>query len=303
MGFPPISGSFGVGTGGTAAETNAARGVWLWRPSGFDHSPPVIVPTIDGAEGSNGWFVSDLSVSWEVRDDESVVSERVGCDPATVTSDTSGANFSCRATSEGGTSTGSAVVRRDTIAPTLTCATPEPVIEIYQVGARVRASVADATSGPAAASAFGFANTGRAGSFTTTVTGTDRAGNTGKATCPYRVIVPTCHGLTATRVGTALNDAITGTAGRDVIVALGGADAVDGAGGADVICGGDGPDTIHGAAGNDWIDGGASSDDIYGGAGDDNLDGGLHLDSLRGENGRDTCTSGEIRMSSCEIVR
>jgi Ca2+-binding RTX toxin-like protein len=44
-----------------------------------------------------------------------------------------------------------------------------------------------------------------------------------------------------------------------------GADTIDGKGGDDVICGGDG---------NDWIDGGA---------------------------GTDTCTSGEVRMSSCEL--
>jgi Ca2+-binding RTX toxin-like protein len=303
MSYPPASGLFAVATGGAPDEASATRGVWLWRPSGFDHSPPVITPTVAGATGNNGWFVGDVSVSWDVRDDESAVTERVGCNPATVVSDTPGASSSCRATSEGGTSSASVVVRRDTTAPTLTCLAPEPVFELYQLGAQVRASVADATSGPAVASAFGIANTGRAGSFTSTVTGRDRAGNTGTATCPYRVIIPTCRGLTPTRVGTALNDAITGTAGRDVIVAFGGADTVDGGGGADVICGGDGPDTLRGAGGNDLIDGGASNDDIYGGAGDDTLDGGLHNDSLRGDNGRDTCTSGELRMSSCEVIK
>ena len=70
-----------------------------------------------------------------------------------------------------------------------------------------------------------------------------------------------------------------------------------------MICGGDGPDTLYGGGAKDWIDGGASNDDIHGGAGDDTLDGGLHLDSLRGDNGRDTCISGEIRMSSCELFR
>jgi hypothetical protein len=28
--------------------------------------------------------------------------------------------------------------------------------------------------------------------------------------------------------------------------------------------------------------------------------GGLHNDSLRGDNGKDTCRSGEVRTSSCE---
>jgi hypothetical protein len=41
-------------------------------------------------------------------------------------------------------------------------------------------------------------------------------------------------------------------------------------------------------------------DDLNGGNGDDFLDSGLQLDSIRGGDGRDTCTSGETRMSSCE---
>jgi hypothetical protein len=302
-GHPPPSGHFSVGAGGTATEVSSARGVWLWRDSGLDHTPPVITPILDGAVGNNGWFISDVSVDWDVHDGESPIDEQVGCASTIVTADTSGTSFSCEASSAGGTTGATAVVRRDTTAPTLTCGTPTPVFEIYQLGARVPASVTDATSGPTVATVYGSANTSRAGSFTTPVTGTDRAGRTAKKSCPYKVVIPTCNGLTATRVGTAANDVITGTSGRDVIVALSGADTVNGGGGDDVICGGDGGDTLRGDDGNDWINGGASPDDIYGGAGDDNLDGGLHNDSLRGDGGRDTCTSGEVRMSSCETVR
>ena len=258
-------------------------------------------PHFDGTTGNNGWFISDVSVSWDVHDDRSPITSQVGCDGENVTTDTSEMSFSCEATSAGGTATESAIVRRDTTAPTVTCATPAPVFDIYQLGTRVFASVTDATSGPAASNVYGFANTSQPGSFTTTATGMDRAGNTKNASCPYTVVIPTCRGLSATRVGTASSEVITGTSGPDVILALGGADTVKGGGGADVICGGDGPDTLYGGGAKDWIDGGASNDDIHGGAGDDTLDGGLHLDSLRGDNGRDTCISGEIRMSSCEL--
>jgi Ca2+-binding RTX toxin-like protein len=185
--------------------------------------------------------------------------------------------------------------------PTVTCPSPAPQFEIYRVGAWVTASVSDATAGPAAAPAQGAANTSKAGSFTTPVTGSDGAGNRTTAVCSYRVVVPQCNGLTPTRVGTGANDVINGTSGRDVIVGLGGADKLNGLGGDDVICGGDGPDTVDGGDGNDWIDGGASADDLSGGNGDDFLEGGLHNDSLRGGNGRDTCRSGEVRMSSCEL--
>ena len=60
------------------------------------------------------------------------------------------------------------------------------------------------------------------------------------------------------------------------------------------------PDLIYGGDGKDRIYGEASPDDLNGDKGDDFLDGGLHNDSLRGGDGKDTCTSGEVRMSSCE---
>jgi Ca2+-binding RTX toxin-like protein len=294
--WPPGGGFSVVG----AAQPDGYRGVWLWRPAGVDYSAPVITPTVAGTTGNNGWYVSDVSVSFDVQDAESAVTSQTGCDPASVASDTA-TTFTCEATSAGGTSTASAVVNRDTTPPTVTCPSPAPVFEIYQLGAWVAAAVTDATSGPAASPpAQGPANTNTAGTFTTSVTGSDRAGNRTTTSCSYRVVVPTCNGLTATRVGTSLNDTINGTSARDVIVGLGGADTINGLGGDDVICGGDGPDTVDGGDGSDWIDGGASPDDLSGGNGNDFLDGGLHNDSLRGGSGTDTCRSGETRMSSCE---
>jgi Ca2+-binding RTX toxin-like protein len=174
------------------------------------------------------------------------------------------------------------------------------VFQIYQLGAWVTATVTDATSGPERAVVQGITSTGTPGTFTSTLTGADRAGHRASATCSYQVVIPTCRGLTATIVGTAQNNVINGTDGADVIVALAGADTVYGKGGDDTICGGDGPDLIDGGDGRDWIDGGASPDDLYGGNGDDFIDGGLHNDSIRGDSGRDTCVSGETRMSSCE---
>ncbi|HKP17715.1 MAG TPA: calcium-binding protein [Gaiellaceae bacterium] len=300
-GFPPPAGGFAVEPGGAAGDASQTRGVWLWRPTGGDHTPPSIASTLTGTAGANGWYVSDVTVSWAVDDPESQISSKVGCDPANVTADTAGTTFQCRATSTGGTATASALVQRDTTRPSVTCGTPAPVFELYQLGAWVPASVTDATSGPAAAQVQGVANRSAPGFFTTPVTGSDRAGNTATTSCPYQVVVPTCNGLMPTRLGTAQNDVINGTAGRDVIVALGGADTVYGKGGNDVICGGDGPDTIDGGEGSDWIDGGASPDDLSGGSGNDFLDGGAGNDSLRGGNGKDTCLSGEVRLSSCEL--
>jgi hypothetical protein len=291
--WPPF-GNFGVA--GAADSAASDRGAWLWRSSTADHTPPVITPTVTGTAGNNGWYVSDVSVSWSVEDAESTVTS--SCDAADVTSDSTGTTLACEATSAGGTASASQVIRRDVTAPTVTCGSA-PVFEIYQQGASVTASVSDETSGPAGAAAVGAANTSAPGTFSASVTGTDAAGNSTTAECAYQVTVPTCRGLTPTRIGTQANDVINGTNGRDVIVALGGADTVNGLAGDDVICGGDGMDTIDGGDGSDWVDGGAGADTIEGGSGDDFLDGGADLDSIRGGNGKDSCTSGELRMSSC----
>jgi hypothetical protein len=65
---------------------------------------------------------------------------------------------------------------RDVTPPTVTCDAP-PVFDLFQIGVSVPASVADATSGPLPAVARGVAITSKAGSFMSSVTGTDAAGN------------------------------------------------------------------------------------------------------------------------------
>jgi RTX calcium-binding nonapeptide repeat (4 copies) len=296
--FNPTGGGIGVGPA-TNPDPIQFYGAWLWRPSSDDITPPTITPTVSGTLGSNGWYVSDVSVTWSVVDAESEVST-TGCDAVTVTSDTAGTTFTCSATSEGGTASRSVVVMRDTTAPTVTCADPPPEFQIQQIGAWVRPTVTDETSGVGSPPAMGATNTSTPGTFTTPVTGTDRAGNRTTTRCAYKVVIPACEGLAPTILGTSQNNVINGTPGRDVIQGLGGADTINGLGGDDVICGHDGPDLVYGGDGKDRIFGDASPDDLNGGRGDDFIDGGLHNDSIRGDDGRDTCVSGEVRMSSCD---
>lgn len=123
---PVFNGSFGVGPNGTADQASQYRGVWLRRPGTDDLTPPVIRPTVSGTLGAGGWYVSNVSVSWDVQDPDSPVSSRTGCDVATVTADTAATTFTCEATSSGGTARVSAVVRRDTKPPVVTCASPVP---------------------------------------------------------------------------------------------------------------------------------------------------------------------------------
>jgi hypothetical protein len=275
--YPYFAASFGVAE--VADEASPYRGVWLWRPADDDLTAPVIRPVLSGTAGANGWFTSDVRVSWDIQDAESVVSS--ACDDALVASDTGGAAFTCTATSSGGTATASAVVKRDTVAPAVACGGAN-AFELGQAGALVTAAVTDATSGALSPAAQALANTNAAGTFSAVLTGSDRAGLRTSVSCAYRVSVPLCNGLAPTIVGTGASNTINGTAGRDVIAGLSGADTIDGKGGDDVICGGDGADTLSGGDGNDWIDGGAGSD------------------SIRGDGGRDTSISGELRTSSCE---
>lgn len=104
-------------TGGTLTRT--ATLTINWSVISCDSTPPVIVPTVTGTAGDNGWYTSDVSVSWSVTDPESAISSTSGCGATTVSSDTTGQTLTCEATSLGGTNSESVTVKRDTVAPTI----------------------------------------------------------------------------------------------------------------------------------------------------------------------------------------
>jgi hypothetical protein len=85
-----------------------------------DTTAPVITPTVIGTLGANGWYTSDVNVTWSVVDNESAISSQTGCGAQSVTSDTSGVTFTCSATSAGGNSSQSVTIKRDATAPTIT---------------------------------------------------------------------------------------------------------------------------------------------------------------------------------------
>jgi hypothetical protein len=91
-----------------------------------DSTPPVITPTVTGTQ-SGGWFTSNVTVSWAVADPESSFTTS-GCATETVTSDTNGTTFTCSATSDGGTSTESVTIKRDTTGPSISSATADPSV-------------------------------------------------------------------------------------------------------------------------------------------------------------------------------
>jgi hypothetical protein len=83
-----------------------------------DSTPPVITPNVVGTLGNNGWYTSDVKLTWSVVDDESAISSQSGCGEVNVTSDQNAVEYTCTATSAGGNSSESVTIKRDATAPT-----------------------------------------------------------------------------------------------------------------------------------------------------------------------------------------
>jgi PKD domain len=86
-----------------------------------DTTPPVITGTIAPAPNGAGWDNSPVTVTWAVTDSLSPIASTTGCDPTTRSSDTpvAGTNYTCSATSRGGTSSNTVTVKLDQVAPSL----------------------------------------------------------------------------------------------------------------------------------------------------------------------------------------
>lgn len=158
---------------------------------GCDSTPPTVTPVVSGTLGDNGWYVSDIAVSWTVVDDESPFNIISGCTISSVTIDTPSADFACAASSAGGTASGSVNVKRD--------ATP-PVISFtgnagsYPLTASINIACAasDALSGIATSacpSASGAAWTFGSGAHALNASATDKAGNSSTANTSFTVTV------------------------------------------------------------------------------------------------------------------
>jgi predicted outer membrane repeat protein len=91
-----------------------------------DTTPPEIKYTVEGTLGKNGWYISDVTVSWELMETESEITSKSGCDPVTLIKDTAGTTLSCTATSKGGTNSSSVTIKRDATPPTATAIAGPP---------------------------------------------------------------------------------------------------------------------------------------------------------------------------------
>jgi hypothetical protein len=95
-----------------------------------DTTPPVIVPNLSGTLGNEGWYTSDIVLSWTITDNGSQVFFFSGCNDSTITSDTTGTTRNCSAQSFGGRGEESVTYKRDATAPTLSpVVMPDPVMQ------------------------------------------------------------------------------------------------------------------------------------------------------------------------------
>ena len=144
-------------------------------------TPPVVTFNIVGTKGANGWYTSDVTVSWNFSDPESgIKSWSPGCNATTLVSDTPGTGLSCSVTNlVDVSSTVSLTIRIDKTAPTVSSATPDRAPDSggwYTHPLRVAFGGADATSGVEACSDVTYGGPDAGGA---SVSGgcRDRAGN------------------------------------------------------------------------------------------------------------------------------
>jgi hypothetical protein len=210
-------------------DTNGFADAFVWEAIEFsDTTPPFVTPTVSGPLGANGWYTGDVSLSWTVLDPESTVSSVTGCNPCTVTADTTGAVFSCAGTSDGGTNSVNLTIRRDATAPTAQALrTPLPNTLGWNSGAvTVNYTGQDATSGIGSCTGQQVLTAEGAGQATEGLC-TDNAGN---ASSPVSIsginIDLTAPAVTATRDPVAGNAA--GWNNVPVTASFSGTDALSG---------------------------------------------------------------------------
>jgi hypothetical protein len=155
-----------------------------------DDTAPIVTPMITGTEGSNGWYTSDVSVTWTVLDEESDVTTPA-CAAGSVTSNTTGTTFACTATSAGGTAAETVTIKRDATEPTIAYAgnagtyTVDQTVAITCSASDDMSGVASSTCAPVSGAAYGFT----IGANSVGATATDSAGNSSSASAAFTVTV------------------------------------------------------------------------------------------------------------------
>jgi len=157
---------WGDNTYGQAEDQSGPYGVYV-PPA--DTTPPVITPDIQGTLGQNGWYTSDVTLSWTVSDAESEITATSGCEAVSITADQQDTTYTCEASSLGGSNSVSVHIARDATAPALAPSVePDPVL--------LNGSACDPV------------DTAGVGAHSVACAASDNAGNTATAQAAYNVI-------------------------------------------------------------------------------------------------------------------
>lgn len=114
-----------------------------------DTTKPVVTPQLTGTLGDNGWYTSDVFLHWVLEDPETPVTPGQGCSDRSFLTDTTEVGQICFASSYAGEAWNIALVKRDTVAPTVSAsATTLPnAAGWYRQNVTVSYSCTEATSG------------------------------------------------------------------------------------------------------------------------------------------------------------
>jgi hypothetical protein len=170
-------------------------------PTPSDTTPPSIsyVLTPPSPDGSNGWYTSDVTLTWIVDEPESPSSlVKTGCLDQNITADQFETAYSCSATSDGGPAGPVTVsIKRDATDPEVSLVGGPADGSSHYFGfvpAAPTCDASDVTSGLAGAcSVSGYGDT--VGNHTVTASAFDNAGNEGTDSASYTVLAWTLNGF------------------------------------------------------------------------------------------------------------
>ena len=161
-------------------------------PANIDRSAPSVLPVVSGTVGNNGWYTSDVQVSWVVDESPANIVSQSGCGAANITADSAGAILTCSVVSGGGSASSSVTLKRDATAPVLTFGSITPVANVNgwnKTNVSVPFTRSDAMSGLSATSATSpIVLSTEAAGVTAQVTVVDLAGNSATYTSAPRNI-------------------------------------------------------------------------------------------------------------------
>jgi probable HAF family extracellular repeat protein len=105
---------------GTDSNRFAASQAYTVTITPSDTTPPVITPIVTGSIGANGWYTSDVNVSWTVTDNIDPNPTKTGCTTTTVTTETASQVITCSATDHSNnTASHSVTIKLDKTIPAL----------------------------------------------------------------------------------------------------------------------------------------------------------------------------------------